>query len=66
MVWLHKMVPHNLREEYVEWSNANYYDYLVEANMLVYGDLTRMPENSSDVPDITWKPEKEGFVSEQE
>ena len=46
MVWLHKMVLHNLREEYVEWSNANYYDYLVAANMLVCGDLTRMPENS--------------------
>jgi len=65
MVWLHNMVPHHLREEYVEWSNANYYDHLVEANMLVYGDLTRMPENSSYVPDITWKTE-EGFVPEPE
>jgi hypothetical protein len=66
MVWLHNTVPHNLREEYIEWSNANYYDRLVEANMFVYGDLSRMPDNSSYVPDITWKTEEEGFVSEPE
>ena len=66
MVWLHNMVPHTPQEEYVEWYNANYYDNLVEVNMLMYGDLTRMSENSSYVPDISWKTEDEGMVSEPE
>ena len=65
MIWMHNMVPHNLRQEYIRWSNANYLDHLTEANLFVYGDLTRMPEDSSYVADITLKTD-EGFVSEPE
>ena len=65
MVWMHNMVPHSLRKDYVQWSNANYLDHLAEANMFVYGDLSRMPESSSYVDDITGKTD-EGFVSESE
>ncbi len=65
MVWLFNTVPHSLREEYIQWSNDQYYNRVAEANMFVYGDLTRMPDNSSYVADITWKTD-DGFVPEPE
>ena len=65
MVWMFNTVPHELREEYIAWENNQYYDRVAEAHMIVYGDLTRMPDNSSYVPDITWKT-SEGFVPDIE
>jgi hypothetical protein len=55
MVWLFNMVPHNLRKEYVQWQSENYLKTITEANLHVYGDLSRMPNASSYVTDITWK-----------
>jgi hypothetical protein len=65
MVWLFNTVLHDLREEYVQWMNHLYYERVAETNMYIYGDLSRIPDNSSYVPDITWKTE-EGFVPDIE
>jgi hypothetical protein len=66
MVWLFNMVPHHQREEYVKWSNEQYYDRVVEANMFVYGDLTRIPDNSTYIPDITYKTPEHVFEPQTE
>jgi len=55
MVWLFNKVPHNLRDDYIRWSNEHYYDRVIETNMLVYGDLSRMPNNSTYIPHIAWR-----------
>jgi hypothetical protein len=65
MVWFFNTVPHGLREEYVRWMNGVYYDRVVETNMYIYGDLSRMPDKYSYVPNITWKTD-EGFVPDIE
>jgi hypothetical protein len=54
MVWLFNTVPHELRKKYVHWMNGLYYNRVADTNMYIYGDLTRMPDNSTYVPDITW------------
>jgi hypothetical protein len=63
--FLFTRVPHHLREDYAEWQNTVHYGRVKEANEIVYGDLSRMPDNSSYIPDITWKTE-EGFVPDME
>jgi hypothetical protein len=66
MVWLFNVVPHHQRQAYVQWSNEEYYDRVAEANMFVYGDLTRIPDNSTYVPDITFKTPEGVFEPEPE
>jgi hypothetical protein len=61
MIWLFNMVPHELREKYVHWMNDLYYTRVAETNMYIYGDLSRMPDNSTYIPDITMRTD-EGFV----
>jgi hypothetical protein len=65
MVWLFNTVPHELRKKYVHWMNGLYYNRVADTNMYIYDDLTRMPDNSTYVPDITWITE-EGFVPDIE
>jgi hypothetical protein len=65
MVWFFTSVSYELREEYVHWMNDLYYNRVAETNMYVYGDLTRMPDNNTYIPDITWITD-EGFVPDIE
>jgi hypothetical protein len=65
MVWLFNTISHEQREEYVKWMDNLYYNRVAETNMYIYGDLSRMPDNSSYVSDITWKTD-EGFVPDIE
>ena len=62
---LFTIVPGDLREPYVSWMNNQYYDIVAEGNMLRYGNLDRMPSNSTYQADIIMASPK-GFIPDNE